>query len=61
MIMLRRMRWTGYVARMGRRGMHIILVRKPEGKRPRHKWEDNIKMDLGGIGCREHGNEPWVP
>jgi hypothetical protein len=33
-----------------RRGIHRILVEKPEGKsplgRPRRKWEDNIKMDL---------------
>jgi hypothetical protein len=33
-----------------RRGMYSVLVRKPEGKRPpgrpRHRWEDNIKMDL---------------
>jgi len=32
------------------RGVHRILVEKPEGKRPfgrlRHRWEDNIKMDL---------------
>jgi hypothetical protein len=31
-----------------------ILVEKPEGKgqqeRPRRRWEDNIKMDLRGIG-----------
>ena len=30
--------------------MHRVLVEKPEGKRPlerpRHRWEDNIKMDL---------------
>ena len=28
---------------------------KPEGKRPlgrpRHRWEDNIKMDLREVGC----------
>ena len=28
---------------------------KPEGtrssKRPRHSWEDNIKMDLRTVGC----------
>ena len=47
----RRMRWAGYVARMGEdRGVHTVLVGKPEGKRPlgrpRHRWEDNIKMDL---------------
>jgi hypothetical protein len=32
------------------RGVHRVLVRKPEGKRPlgrqRRRWEDNIKMDL---------------
>jgi hypothetical protein len=45
------MRWAGYVARIGEdRGVHKVLVGKPEGKRPlgrpRHRWEDNIKMDL---------------
>jgi hypothetical protein len=32
------------------RGVHRVLVGKPEGKRPlgrpKHKWEDNIKIDL---------------
>jgi len=32
------------------RGMHRVLVKKPDGKRPfgrsRRRWEDNIKMDL---------------
>jgi hypothetical protein len=32
------------------RGVHRVLVRKPEGKRPlgrpRRRWEDNIKRDL---------------
>ena len=47
----RRMRWDGYVACMWEnRGVYRVLVRKPEGKRPlgrpRHIWEDNIKMDL---------------
>jgi hypothetical protein len=23
-----------------------ILVQKPEGKRPGHRWEDNIRMNL---------------
>jgi hypothetical protein len=31
-----------------------ILVGKPEGRRPlgkpRHRWEDNIKMDLQEVG-----------
>ena len=47
----RRMRWAGHVARMVEvRGVHRVLVGKPEGKRPfgrtRRRWEDNIKMDL---------------
>jgi len=33
----------------------MVLVGKPEGKRPlgrpRHRWEDNIKMDLQEVGC----------
>jgi hypothetical protein len=36
-----------------RRGEYRVLVGKPEGKRhiggPRHRWEDNIKMDLQEI------------
>ena len=36
------------------RGVHRVLVGKPEGKRPlgrpRRRWEDNIKMDLQEIG-----------
>jgi len=45
------MRWTGHVARMGkRRGVYRVLVGKPEIERPigrpRHRWEDNIKMDF---------------
>jgi len=51
----RRMRWAGHVARMGEdRGVHRVLVGKPEGKRPlgrpRHRWEDNTKMDLQEVG-----------
>ena len=47
----RRMRWAGLVAHMGEgRGVHRVLVRKPEGKGPlggpRCRWEDNIKIDL---------------
>ena len=46
-----------HVARMGEdRGVHRVLVGKPEGKRPlgrpRRRWDDNIKMDLqegGGV------------
>jgi hypothetical protein len=48
----KRMRWPGYVARMGeKREAYSLLVRKPEGKRPlgrpRRRWVDNIKMVLG--------------
>jgi hypothetical protein len=56
-----------------KRNAYRILVGKPEGKRPlgrpRHRWVDNIKMDLREIvliwlrigtvkGSCEHGNEP---
>ena len=41
------------------RGVHRVLVGKPEGKRPlgrpRHRWEDNIKMDLQEVGGVETG------
>jgi len=54
----RRMSWAGHVARMGKgRGVHRVLVGKPEGKkplgRPRRRWEDNIKMDFQEVrgGC----------
>jgi hypothetical protein len=49
------MRWAGYVARMGEgRGVYRLLVERSEGKRPlrrpRRRWEYNIKMDPGEIG-----------
>jgi hypothetical protein len=40
-----------------RRGVHRVLVGKPEGTRPlgrpRRRWEDNIKRDLQEVrgGC----------
>jgi len=51
----RRMRWAGHLARMGEgRGVHRVLVGKPEGKRPlgrpKCRWEDNIKMYLREVG-----------
>jgi hypothetical protein len=45
------MRWVEHVARMvEKRGVHRVLVGKPEGRRPRRRWEDNIKMDLQEVG-----------
>jgi hypothetical protein len=51
----RRMRWAGHVARMGeKRNMYRLLVGKAERKRslgrPRRRWVDNIRMDLGEVG-----------
>jgi hypothetical protein len=45
------MRWSGHVAQMGeKRNAYRLLVGKPEGRRPlgrpRHRWLDNIRMDL---------------
>ena len=50
------MRWAGHIAHVGEgRGVYRVLVEKPEGKRPlgrpRHRWEDNIEMDLQEVGC----------
>jgi len=50
------MRWVGHIAYMEEsRGVCMVLVGKPEVKRPlgrpRHRWEDNIKMDLQKVGC----------
>jgi hypothetical protein len=57
-----RMRWAGHVARMEEtRNAYRLLVGKPEGKRPlgrpRRRWVDNIRMDLGEVGwC----NVDWI-
>ena len=50
------------MARMGEgRGMHKVLVGKPERKRPlgrpRRRWKDNIKMDLQEVG---RGCGDWI-
>jgi hypothetical protein len=57
-IKARRMRW----ACMGEvRDAYNILVGRPEGRRPlgrpRRRWEDNIKMDLGEVGF---GDVDWI-
>jgi len=61
----RRMRWAGHVARMGEgRGVHRVLVEKPEGKRPlgrpRRRWEDNIKMDIQEVGGVVRTGWSWL-
>jgi hypothetical protein len=58
----RRMRWVGHMALMGEeRKVYKVLGRKPEGKRPlgrpRHRWEDGIRMDLREIGL---GDVDWI-
>jgi len=56
------MRWARDVAQLGEeRGVYRVLVGKPEGKRtlgiPRHRWVDNIRMDLQELGC---GYMDWI-
>ena len=50
------------MVRMGDgRGVHRVLIGKPEGKRPlgrpRRRWEDNIKMDFREVGG---GGGDWI-
>ena len=52
----RRLRWAGHVARMEQsKNAYRVLVGKSEGKRPlkrpRLRWEDNIRIDLREEGC----------
>jgi hypothetical protein len=59
---LRRMRWAGHVARMGEKmNTYRLLVGKPEGRRqlgrPRRRWVDIIRMDLGEV---RWGDGYWV-
>jgi hypothetical protein len=58
----RRMRWARNVTRMAEgRGLYRVLVAKPEGKRtlgrPRHRWEDNIKIYCKKVRC---GCMDWI-
>jgi hypothetical protein len=58
----RKMRWAGHVARMGeKRNAYRVLVGKPKGKRPlgrpRRRWVDNIRLDLGEVGW---GSVDWI-
>jgi hypothetical protein len=50
----RKMRWADRIARVGRkRNAYRLLVGKPDGKRPlgrpRRRWVDNIRINLGGM------------
>jgi hypothetical protein len=58
MIKSRRMRWEGECSTNGgKRNAYRLLVGKPEGKRrlgrPRHRWVDNVRMNLGEFGCSD--------
>jgi hypothetical protein len=58
----KRMRWAGHAALMGeKRNACRLLLGKPEGKRPlgrpRRRWVDNIRMDLGEVGW---GDVNWI-
>jgi hypothetical protein len=58
----RRLRWAEHVTHMGEvKSVNNILVGKPEGRRSlgrlRHRWEDNISMDLGEMGF---GDVDWI-
>jgi len=55
----------GHVVPMGERsGVYRLLVGKPEGKkplgRPRHRWEDNIKMELQEVGDTAWTGSSWL-
>ena len=55
-----RLRWAGHVVWKEGNSFNI-LVGKPIGKRPlgisRHRWEENIRIDLKEIGINK-GN--WI-
>jgi hypothetical protein len=60
MIKSRGIRWARHLERMGKvRNAYRILVGKPVGKRPlgrpRHKWADNIQIEL-----RKYGFRVWI-
>jgi hypothetical protein len=44
-----------------KRNVYRLLVGNPEGKRPlgrpRYRWVDNIRMDLGEVGW---GDVDWI-
>jgi hypothetical protein len=57
-----RIRWVGYVARMGEKwNKYRLFLGELEGKRPlgrpRRRWMDNIRMVLGEVGW---GGVDWI-
>ena len=58
MIKLRKMRWVHIGER---RDVYMVLVGKPEGRRPhgkpKRRWDDNIQIDLPQMGC---GGMDWM-
>jgi hypothetical protein len=57
------MSWAGHLACMGELGGALqVLVGKPEGTRPigrpRHRWEDDIKIGFLGVGWE--GGMDWI-
>jgi hypothetical protein len=40
-----------------KRNTYRLLVGKPEGWRPRRRWMDNIKINLGEVGW---GDVDWI-
>ena len=61
----RKTRWASHVARMGeRRDIYRVLVGKLERKgplrRPRRRFEDNIKVDLQEVGCGVLAASSWL-
>ena len=55
MIKFRRLRWAGHVTRMeeGRSALKILTgkhIGRRRLERPRHRWEDNIRIYLKEIG-----------
>jgi hypothetical protein len=58
----RRVRWDSHIERMRETtNAYRLLVGKPKGKRtlgrPRCRWVDNIRMDLGEVGW---GDVDWI-
>jgi hypothetical protein len=55
------MKWEGHKARIEKRNACRLLVGKPEGKRPlerpRRRWVDNVRINLGEVGW---GDVDWI-